>query len=99
MLLNELVYHVPEFYCLQMLARPYRPVGVKGKRNVSPASSEGEAEEELFFLSEPYLRGCFWRAWWTVGCVADISSSSLQELVSRICLSYPEKLEKQKKNI
>lgn len=40
MLLNELAYHVPEFYCLQMLARPYRPVGVKGKRNVSPASSE-----------------------------------------------------------
>lgn len=47
----------------------------------------------LYILSgllSHYLPGCSWPAWWTDGCVSDISFSSLLESVYLIFPSYPE---------
>ena len=45
-----------------------------------------------------YLQECFWRAWWTVECVADISSSLL-EVVSQLSPSYPKTKRKAKRDL
>lgn len=53
----------------------------------------------MWDLLPRYLLGCFWRAWWTVEYVADISPSSLLESVCQRSLFYPDELRKQKKEM
>ncbi len=56
-----------------------------------------QRNKTCFFSSDLlpcYLRGCFWRAWWTVEYVADISFFSLLEFVSQIFPFYPDKIGK-----
>lgn len=98
-------------HCSQMLARQRRNPrqAAREKQRLVEAQTGGRAkkkkqirkweQKEIRHVSPCqicYLRGCFWRAWWTVECVADISSSSPLEFVSQRCLSYPEKQKKKK---